>query len=173
MEKALCNWGLLFTFRRSDIQSHSQRSTRSGSATHCRSSVGRCWWFQAAPGVGSGSCGHWGCGWHKPGDTGPADAACPGRRSCCTPTTRQCPSCSVGNHKRYICCINLVVDCWIVNVFCPPVNTLRDYKRFVSVCRSLISALVNGTLCNNWVRVSYGSKNVQGQKHLNTEHRVT
>lgn len=71
---------------------HSQRSTRSGSATHCRSSAGRYWLFRVSPGVGSGSCRRWGCGWCKPDGTGPAGAACPGHTSCCTRTTLRYPS---------------------------------------------------------------------------------
>lgn len=69
-------------------------STRSESATRCRSSAGRCWPSLAAPGSGSGWCGRWVCGWRKSDDTGPGDAACRARRFCCTLTTLQCPSCS-------------------------------------------------------------------------------
>lgn len=71
---------------------HSQRSTRSGSATHCRSSAGTYWWFQVALNVDSGLCGRWGCGWHKFVDTEPAGAASPGHRFYCTLTTLQYPS---------------------------------------------------------------------------------
>lgn len=81
---------------------HSLRSTRSGSATHCRSSAGRYWRFRAVPGVGSDLCEHWECGLHKPGDTVPAGAASPGHRSYCILTTLQYPSCAGGNHKSML-----------------------------------------------------------------------
>lgn len=84
------------------VSCHSQRSTQSGSATHCRSSAGRYWQFRAAQGLDNGLCGRWGCGWRKSGDTGPAGAACPGRMSCCIRTTLQYPSCSEEIHKSLV-----------------------------------------------------------------------
>lgn len=85
-----------------DRWEYSQQSTRSGSATHCRSSAGRYWQFQGAPTLDSGLCGRWGCGWRKSGDTKPAGAACPSRRSYCILTTLQYPSCSGENHKSLV-----------------------------------------------------------------------
>lgn len=79
---------------------HLPPSTRSGSATRCRSSAGRRWPCRAAPGSGSGWCARSACGWRKPGDTGPGDAACPARTFCCILTTRRCPSCTEQKKKK-------------------------------------------------------------------------